>query len=170
MQTRACSISIAQWPTDIERARVLLTNYGLYLARSPIAATGFCRSGYEEEIRGLPGKYATAEADLLLATVDGADAGCAAITRRALADGTAAAELKRLWVEPAFRGCGLGRGLIMHAIDWTRRQGASAVVLDTVLEAMPEAAALYRSLGFEEIQRFNDNPVSGVRFYKLSLR
>jgi GNAT superfamily N-acetyltransferase len=170
VQDRACNISIAQWPEDTDRARALLTNYGQHLARSPIAATGFCLAGYEEEIRGLPGKYATADADLLIATLDGADAGCAAITRRMLADATEAAELKRLWVEPAFRGCGVGRGLVLSAIDWTRRHGAAAVVLDTVTEAMPEASALYGALGFEEIQRFNDNPVSGVRFYKLALR
>jgi ribosomal protein S18 acetylase RimI-like enzyme len=42
-------------------------------------------------------------------------------------------------------------------------------VLDTVNEAMPEASALYQSLGFEETGRFNDNPISGVRFYKLKL-
>jgi ribosomal protein S18 acetylase RimI-like enzyme len=43
------------------------------------------------------------------------------------------------------------------------------LVLDTVNEAMPEASALYRSLGFEETERFNDNPISGVRFYTLKL-
>jgi hypothetical protein len=43
-------------------------------------------------------------------------------------------------------------------------------VLDTVNEAMPEAAQLYRSLGFEEIVRFNENPVPGIRFYRLMLR
>jgi hypothetical protein len=44
------------------------------------------------------------------------------------------------------------------------------VVLDTVNEAMPEAAELYCSLGFEEITRFNENPIPGVRFYKLLLQ
>ena len=81
-----------------------------------------------------------------------------------------AAEMKRLWVEPRFRGHGLGRKLVNGAIDWARAHGCSAVVLDTVNEAMPEAAELYRSLGFEEITRFNENPVPGVRFYKLMLR
>jgi GNAT superfamily N-acetyltransferase len=87
-----------------------------------------------------------------------------------LADGTDAAEMKRLWVDPRFRGHGLGRGLVNGAIDWARAHECSAVVLDTVNEAMPEAAELYRSLGFEEITRFNENPVPGVRFYKLMLR
>jgi GNAT superfamily N-acetyltransferase len=87
-----------------------------------------------------------------------------------LTDGTDAAEMKRLWVEPRFRGHGIGRGLVGSAIDWARAHECSAVVLDTVNEAMPEAAELYRSFGFEEITRFNENPVPGVRFYQLMLR
>ena len=57
----------------------------------------------------------------------------------------------------------------MAAVDWARTRGYQVLVLDTVNEAMPEASALYQSLGFEETERFNDNPISGVRFYKLKL-
>jgi putative acetyltransferase len=163
-------IAPACWPQDTEQARGLLTNYGKYLASSPSGAAGVCIPGYESELRGLPGKYAVEEADLLLARVMGEGAGCVAITRRVLADGMDAAEMKRLWVEPRFRGHGLGRRLVIGAIDWARAHGCSAVVLDTVNEAMPEAAELYRSVGFEEITRFNENPIPGVRFYKLLLR
>ncbi len=163
-------ITPARWPEDSEQARTLLTNYGEYLASSPSGAAGVCIPGYEAELRSLPGKYVGKEADLLLARVKGEGAGCVAITRRVLADGVDAAEMKRLWVEPRFRGYGLGRVLVGSAIDWARAHACSAVVLDTVNEAMPEAAELYRSLGFEEMVRFNDNPVPGVRFYKLMLR
>ena len=163
-------IAPACWPQDTDQARSLLTNYGKYLASSPSGAAGVCIPGYQAELRGLPGKYAEEEADLLLARVMGEGAGCVAITRRVLADGTDGAEMKRLWVEPRFRGHGLGRKLVNGAIDWARAHGCSAVVLDTINEAMPEAAELYRSLGFEEITRFNENPIPGVRFYKLLLR
>jgi putative acetyltransferase len=142
-------IAPACWPQDTEQARGLLTNYGKYLASSPSGAAGVCIPGYEAELRGLPGKYAVEEADLLLARVMGEGAGCVAITRRVLADGMDAA---------------------IGAINWARAHGCSAVVLDTVNEAMPEAAELYRSVGFEEITRFNENPIPGVRFYKLLLR
>ena len=168
-KTDEYEISPACWPEDTEHARALLTNYGKYLASSPSGAAGVCIPGYEAELRGLPGKYAKEEADLLLARVMGEGAGCVAITRRVLADGMDAAEMKRLWVEPRFRGHGLGRKLVNGAIDWARAHGCSAVVLDTVNEAMPEAAQLYRSLGFEEIVRFNENPVPGIRFYRLML-
>jgi len=170
VKTAEFEIAPARWPKDTEQARALLTNYGEYLASSPSGAAGVCIPGYEAEVRGLPGKYVEKEADLLLARVKGEGAGCVAITRRVLTDGTDAAEMKRLWVEPRFRGHGMGRGLVGSAIDWARAHGCGAVVLDTVNEAMPEAAELYRSLGFEEITRFNENPVPGVRFYKLMLR
>jgi putative acetyltransferase len=171
MTTKAAEYGIApaRWPEDTEEARALLTNYGKYLASSPSGAAGVCIPGYEAELRGLPGKYVDQEADLLLARVKGEGAGCVAITRRLLTDGINAAEMKRLWVEPRFRGHGLGRRLVGSAIDWARAHECSAVVLDTVNEAMPEAGELYRSLGFEEITRFNENPVPGVRFYKLML-
>jgi putative acetyltransferase len=159
----------ARWPEDLEQARALLKNYGEYLASSPSGAAGVCIPGYEAELRGLPGKYVEKEADLLLAWVNGEGAGCVAVTRRVLKDGVRAAEMKRLWVEPGFRGHGLGRRLVGSAIDWARAHQCSAVVLDTVNDAMPEAARLYHSLGFEEIARFNENPVPGVRFYKLML-
>ena len=170
VKTAEYEITPARWPEDTEQARTLLANYGEYLASSPSGAAGVCIPGYEAELRGLPGKYVEKEADLLLARVKGEGAGCVAITRRVLADGMDAAEIKRLWVEPRFRGHGLGRGLVGSAIDWARAHECRAVVLDTVNEAMPEAAELYRSLGFEEIVRFNDNPVPGVRFYRLMLR
>ncbi len=170
MKTAEYEIAPARWPEDTEQARALLTNYGKYLASSPSGAAAVCIPGYEAELRGLPGRYAEQEADLLLARVKGEGAGCVAIARRVLMDGINAAEIKRLWVEPRFRGHGLGRRMVVSAIDWARAHECSAVVLDTVNEAMPEAAELYRSLGFEEISRFNENPLSGVRFYKLMLR
>lgn len=169
VKTAEYEIAPARWPEDIEQARALLKNYGDYLATSPSGAAGVCIPDYEKELRGLPDKYVGNAADLLLARVNGEGAGCVATTRRVLKDGMNAAEMKRLWVEPRFRGHGLGRRLVRSAIDWARSHQCSAVVLDTVNEAMPEAAQLYSSLGFEEITRFNENPVPGIRFYRLML-
>lgn len=162
-------IATARWPEDTEQARALLAHYGEYLAASPGGGAGICLAGYDAELRGLPGKYLRKDADLLVARVHGHGAGCVAIAEKVLTNGTRSAEMKRLWIEPRFRGLGLGRALVVRAIEWAREQACSAVVLDTVDEAMPEAAALYRSLRFEETVRFNDNPVPGLRFYKLML-
>jgi GNAT superfamily N-acetyltransferase len=59
--------------------------------------------------------------------------------------------------------------LVNGVIAWAKAHGCGAVVLDTVNDAMPEAAELYRSMGFAETSRFNENPISGVRFYILKL-
>ena len=162
-------IAAARWPADTAEAHRLLTHYGQHLAASPSGSAGICVVGYAEELGRLEARYGAAGADLLLARVNGEAAGCVAIAGRVLNDGTPAAEMKRLWVEPGFRGLSLGRGLVPGALEWARTHGYVAVVLDTVNEAMPEAGSLYRSLGFQPIERFNDNPVPGIQFYMLKL-
>jgi putative acetyltransferase len=170
MATGDFSIAPAHWPQDLEAARNLLTHYGQFLSASKVGATGLCLIGYEAELNALPGKFGTGDADFLLARFDGEAAGCVAIFKRVLPDGRLGAEIKRLWTEPAFRGRGLGRTLIQAAIAWAQSHQCQAVVLDTIEDAMPEAAALYQSLDFQETGRFNDNPIPGVRFFILMLR
>jgi len=71
-------------------------------------------------------------------------------------------------VRPAARGIGTGRALAVAAIERARGLGYSVMRLDT-LPTMAEAASLYRSLGFVEVERYNDNPAPGVRFMELRL-
>jgi GNAT superfamily N-acetyltransferase len=51
--------------------------------------------------------------------------------------------LEHLWVEPRFMRRGIGRELVLHALETARVGGASLVKLD----ADPNAAAFYVSLG-----------------------
>jgi ribosomal protein S18 acetylase RimI-like enzyme len=92
------------------------------------------------------------------------DAGCVAVRR--LDD--RACELKRLYVRPAARATGAGRALAMAAIVHAREVGYAVMRLDT-LPTMAQAASLYSSLGFVEVERYNDNPAPGVRFMELRL-
>lgn len=57
------------------------------------------------------------------------------------------AELKRMYLQPIYRGRGLGRSLLNHAIRWARSRRCQAIVLDTST-AMTAAQHLYESSGF----------------------
>ena len=53
-------------------------------------------------------------------------------------------EIKRLYVEPAFRGSGAGRALMEAAIAFARERSLGRVVLDTQRERLRAAYELYR--------------------------
>jgi ribosomal protein S18 acetylase RimI-like enzyme len=114
----------------------------------------------EAELAALPGGY-----DAILIARDGEEVvGCVAL--RPLGDG--ACEMKRLYVRPAGRGSGAGRTLAVAIVEEARRLGYRTMRLDT-LPTMGAAQELYRSLGFAETERYNDNPVDGVLFFELDL-
>ena len=54
-----------------------------------------------------------------------------------------------LWVEPAFRGQGLGRRLVETVVAWASAAGAERTML-WVAETNVPAVELYESMGFEE--------------------
>ena len=105
---------------------------------------------------------------MTLATVDGQLAGCCALRPMDAADYPNAAEMKRLYVRPAFRGLGLGRQLAEAVLDAARPAGYGCVLLDT-LNDMEAARALYEDLGFEEIPPYYHNPIAGAHYLKADL-
>jgi putative acetyltransferase len=127
-----------------------------------------CFQNFEAELAGLPGEYAPPGGQLVLAYVDGRLAGCGAMRVLADSDYANACEMKRVFVRPAFRGCGLGRALAQRLLDEGRRAGYSAMLLDT-LDDMEAARELYASLGFEEIPPYYFNPVPGAHYLKADL-
>ncbi|HKG66053.1 MAG TPA: GNAT family N-acetyltransferase, partial [Solirubrobacteraceae bacterium] len=90
---------------------------------------------------------------LLLARLDGEPVGCGVLWHH----GGGVADAKRMWVAPPARGLGLGRRLLAELERHARAAGVRTLRLDTN-RALTEALALYRSAGFQEIERFNDEP------------
>lgn len=148
----------AHAPPALDDARALFRAY----ADSLGVDLGF--QHFERELVGLPGDYVPPRGALLVAYVDGAPAGCVAV--RPLEHDSC--EMKRLYVQPAFRGTGLGRTLATAAIDAARRAGYTRMRLDT-LPSMGEAIRLYAAMGFEEIAPYRFNPVPGARYLERRL-
>ena len=84
-----------------------------------------------------------------VARLDGVGVGCAAI--RLLSRSTG--EVKRMFVEPATRGRGVGRALLVALEAWARDAGVERLVLETGPH-QPEAIGLYLRTGFVEIPCF----------------
>lgn len=123
-----------------------------------------CFPGFERELDALPGEYGPPGGRLLLALEGDAAAGCVGV--RAL--DPERAEMKRLYVRPAWRGLGLGRELAEAAIGAARELGFSRLLLDS-LPAMGAAIALYRAIGFREIAPYLPRPTPGALCFELRL-
>jgi GNAT superfamily N-acetyltransferase len=67
------------------------------------------------------------------------------------------AEVKRMFVRPAFRSRGTARALLGALEDEARRLGYAATRLDTGPKQV-HGLALYRSAGYVDVPAYNDNP------------
>jgi ribosomal protein S18 acetylase RimI-like enzyme len=127
----------------------------------------FDAAAFEEELRGLPGKYAPPDGRLLLATLDNQAAGCVALKPL---DGEVC-EMKRMFVYPQFQGRGIGLELGRRILGHAKSRGYRAMRLDTSVRQV-EARRLYERLGFRVIDPYYETP-SDVRdwlvFMELTL-
>jgi ribosomal protein S18 acetylase RimI-like enzyme len=99
--------------------------------------------------------YRPPKGAFLLALSDGQTLGCVSVKTVGPGEG----EVKRLWVAPAARGQGLARRLMVAIEDRARALGLTHLRLDTN-EHLPEAIALYRATGWDEVAPFTDFPAT----------
>jgi GNAT superfamily N-acetyltransferase len=74
-------------------------------------------------------------------------------------------EIKRMWIDPAWRSLGLGRRLLLRLEEVARDLGYGRIVLDTNA-ALVEAVAMYERAGYCSIDRYNANPYAQRWFAK----
>lgn len=149
----------AQIEADLQHVRELFAEYVEWLG------INLCFQNYDKELAELPGEYAPPEGRLLIAYAGEDVAGCVAL--RSLGDGVC--EMKRLYVRPAFRGEHLGWKLIGLVLEEARKIGYERIRLDTLPGKMDRAIAMYRVLGFNDIEPYYHNPVNGAAFMELAL-
>ena len=102
---------------------------------------------------------------LLLARLHGEAVGCGALKLK----DEGLAEIKRVWVSPVTRGLGVGRRLVRELEKHAAERGATTLRLDTN-RTLTDAIALYRSEGYEEVPRFNEEPYADHWFEKSLVR
>ena len=115
---------------------------------------------YEQEIfNNLPGRFGPPDGCLILAKFNGKPTGCVGLMD--LGDGIC--EVRRLFVKPEYRRLGIGKALIKAAIEHARRIGYKIMRLNTN-KRMAIAEKLYRSLGFKDIEPYEQFDVDGMVF------
>jgi len=149
----------AESPAQIAQARELFLEYAKSLGFS------LCFQSFDQELAGLPGDYAPPDGRLLLAEYRGQLAGCIGLHKL----DPEICEMKRLYLRPQLRGRGVGRALAEAVIAEARAIGYKKMRLDTVEPVMPNAVALYRRLGFIEIDPYRPNPIAGALYMELKL-
>ncbi len=154
------SIVQAKTPEQLNQVRYLLRTYGQL--RNRHNQVGLPDAPIELDF--LPGQYAQPEGCLLLALYDNQPAGCVALRKRQ----DATCEMRRLFVKERFRGMRVAKALVNELLQFALRTGYQIMRLDTDPWMKP-AQALYRSIGFVEVEAYRYNPIKGIRFYELDL-
>ena len=85
-----------------------------------------------------------------VAEVDGVPAGCAGWRVHPYGDADDTVELKRMYVEPAFRGRGLAKLLLAEVERTAAAAGHRRLVLNTG-DRQPEAISLYERAGYRPV-------------------
>lgn len=105
-----------------------------------------------------PNEVAPGRGVFLVAYAQGQGVGCGAMRLNE----PGVAEIKRMYVTPAWRGRGVAMRLLSQLEEHARKLGARQLVLETG-ERQHESVALYKRAGFVEIPRFGeyvDSPLS----------
>jgi putative acetyltransferase len=119
---------------------------------------------FTTELTTINKQYNKPKGALLIAYNNKMPIGCVAIREL----DTETAELKRMFVQPAFRKHKIGRTLLAMIIDIANELNYKKIRLDT-LPAMTKAQNMYRAVGFFEIPSYRFNPIKGTVYMEKNI-
>lgn len=154
MTKTALAIVPATSKTDIDAVETIFRAFVAFL---PIDL-GF------QDIEGEFARFPHDFVHLLLAKQGDTPVGAVALKNH----GDGVCEMKRLYVLPEGQGTGAGRALCEQLMTDAKAMGYHTMLLDSLRRLKP-AVALYRKLGFEEIEPYNFNPEDDVIYMKRAL-
>ena len=119
---------------------------------------------FEEELTELKKMYSAPFGGIILCKKEMDYVGCIAIRKL----DSSIAELKRMYVKPAFQHIGIGKTLLMEALLLAGKHNYYKIRLDTLSNMIP-AITLYKKNGFYEIPAYYHNPEPTAVFFEKIL-
>ena len=136
----------------------------LFLEYAAWLKIDLCFQGFEEELAHLNEMYSAPSGVIFLSKKEDIFTGCVAVRKKE----NDVAELKRMYIKPAYRKAGLGSELLQNALDAATKMGYKKIRLDT-LSHMTDAISLYTKNGFYEIEPYYFNPEKNALFFEKEL-
>jgi ribosomal protein S18 acetylase RimI-like enzyme len=149
---------VANSPQEFDDGRLLFQEF----ANALDYKAGF--QDFKAELKALPERYAPLDGALVLAYYNNIAVGCVAV--RKMAPGVA--ELKRFYVQPAFRKFKIGAKLLEQANNQAKHLQFQAIRLE-VIPSLTKAKELYRSFGFLEIAPYQKVSLEGTAYMEKKL-
>lgn len=169
-ETATIEVKQALSASDFCHARKLLRAY------ADIMDVDLELDGFSAELQRLDIAYRNPQGAMLLARQGKEYLGCVgwrqlkediAATKPAQVS-TTIAEVKRMFVRPEYHGLGLGRLLLEKLIESVRAHSFNALRLE-VLNTSQAAIALYRRIGFREIEHYRQTPLGDSGYLSMQL-
>ncbi|MBN8824272.1 MULTISPECIES: GNAT family N-acetyltransferase [unclassified Spirosoma] len=151
-------ITVARTPEQYLAAIELFKEYALGLG------IDLQFQNFDKELQILPSMYGPPKGELWLLGDANRWVGCAAL--RQLDEKTC--ELKRMYIQPGYRGQGWADSLMDTALATAQNLGYEWMKLDSLRRLTP-ALKLYVRYGFTEIAPYNYNPEADVVYFEKHL-
>lgn len=156
------NIILAESEQDFATAKNLFLEYAHWLN------VDLCFQSFDKELEDIAIQYAAPKGGIFLLNVDNQYIGCVAV-RHLKGDETGKiGELKRMYVQDAFRGQGFGKEFLVKALDLAKKLGYEKICLDT-LDRLDTAINIYEKNGFYETKPYYHNPLETVRYFEKKL-